>query len=431
MRPPSRRAVRSAALAFGSFVVLTAAQVLYQGGDPSYRTIWAEDGKVHYQAVVQHGLGAFAIPYAGYLEVISRLLVFPATWLPVDRLAVYFSLAGAATGSLVALAVYRLTDQAIASRVLRVALALAVALHPVLLAENLANITNVIWVLCFAVFWALTRRPKTNGDVALGAAVAFLGTASLILSVFFVPVAAYVAWTRRDWRTRVVVAAYGAGGLIQAAAYLTASTHGAHTPGRGGLVTLYIARVLGLTAVGAPETAKLWNSGGRGLLVPVALTVAVVVAGLLACNRGKWLAFAVVTLGYSVAFFMLPLIIRGDEMAQLGLVWNDAGARYAVIPVLLIVTSVAVLIEHARIGRIPRAVLATGVLVQIVVVIALGFQSDNFRSNGPEWYPALLAQAQGCRLDPRGSRFVVTTPGAPWGIRLACSQLRAIGPTRG
>jgi len=427
VRPPSRRAVRSAALALASFAVLTVGQVLYQGGDPSYRTIWAEDGKIHYQAIVQHGLRAFAIPDAGYLEVISRLLALPATWLPVDRLAVYFSVAGAATGALVALAVYRLTDQAIGSRVLRVALALAVALHPVLLPENLANITNIIWVLCFAVFWALTRRPRTTGDVALGAVVAFLGTASLILSLLFVPVAAYVAWTRRDWRTRVVVAAYGVGALVQTVAYLTASDHGPHTPGRGGLVTLYIARVLGLTAVGAPETAHLWNDGGRGLLFPVALIVVVLVAVLLACSRGKWLALAAVTLAYSVLFFALPLLVRGDETAQLGAVWNDVGARYAVIPVLFVVASIAILIPHARIGRVPRSLLAWGVLTQIAVVIVLGFHTDNFRSNGPEWYPALVAQARRCPADGRGSRFVVTTPGAPWGIRLSCSQLRSVG----
>jgi len=403
-------------------------QVLYQGGDPSYRTIWAEDGKVFYQGMVQHGLGAIAIPDAGYLEVISRLLVAPATWFPVDRLAVYLSFAGAATASLAALAVYRLTDQAIGSRVLRVALALAVALHPVLLSENLANITNVIWVLCFAVFWALTRRPHTGGDVALGAAVAFLGTASLILSLFFAPVAAYVAWTRRDWRTRVVVAAYGVGALLQTIAYLTASTHGPHTPGRGGLVTLYIARVLGLTAVGAPETARLWNDGGRGLLFPVALTVAVLVAVLLACNPRKWVAFAAVTLAYSVLFFALPLLIRGDETAQLGAVWNEVGARYAVIPVLFVVASIAILIPHARIGRVPRTLLAWGVLAQIALVIALGFHTDNWRSKGPEWHPALVAQARTCPVKLQGSRFVVTTPGAPWGIRLSCSQLRAVGP---
>ena len=427
MQTASRQIARSAALALGSFIALTVGAMLYQGGDPSYRTVWAEDGRIHYQTVVSHGVAALAIPYNGYLETMSRLLALPATWFSPEHLAVYFSVAGAATGALVALAVYRLSAGLVDSTVLRVALALAVALHPVLLQENLANITNVIWVLCFAVFFALLHRPENKGDVALGAVVAFIGTASSILGLVFLPVAAYVAWTRRDNGTRVVLGAYGLAILLQLVTYVTESNHGTGIPGQGQLVNLYIARVLGITAVGDPGIAHLWNDGGKALVYPVALVVVVTIAVLLACNRGWTLGLGLVAVGYSIALFFGALIVRGDAGLPLGSTWTDNATRYNVMSVLFLLAAIAILIPHARIGQLPRTVLTWALLAQIVVVVTAGFHGDNGRSNGPEWFPALVAQARACRTSPVRVRFVTTSPGIPWGIFFTCDQLRGIG----
>lgn len=423
----SGRIVRSAALAVGSFLALTVAQVLYQGGDPSYRTIWAEDGRIHYQAVASHGIGALAMPYNGYLELVSRLLVLPGTWFSLTHLAVYLSVAGAATGALVALAVYRLSAGLIDSTVLRVALALAVALHPVLLQENLANITNIIWVLAFAVFFALLHRPENKGDVALGAAVAFLGMASTILGLVFLPIAAYVAWTRRDGATRVVLGAYGLGVVLQLVAYVTESTHGINTPGQGQLLNLYIARVLGITAVGDPGIAHLWNDGGKTLVYPFAFVVVATIAVLIACNRGWTLGLGLVAVGYSIALFFGDLLVRGDAGLPLGSTWNDNAARYNVLSVLFLLAAIAIMIPHARVGALPRTVMSWALLAQIVVVVVLGFHGENGRSKGPEWYPALVAQAKDCQTSPVRLRFVETTPGIPWGIFFTCNQLQGIG----
>jgi len=411
----------------GSFIALTGGQLLYQGGDRSYRTIWAEDGRIHYQAVASHGLAALAMPYNGYLEVVSRLLVFPATWLPLSHLAFYLAAAGAATGALVALAVYRLAAGIIDSTILRVALALAVALHPVLLQENLANITNIIWVLCFAMFFAILHRPENKGDVVLAAAVVFFGMASTILGLVFLPVAAYVAWTRRDTATRVVLGAYGLAVVLQAVAYVTESSHGTNTAQQGGLLTQYVARVLGITAVGDPGAANLWNDGGKSLIYPVGLVVVAVIGILFVCNRGWTLGLGLAAAGYSVVLFFGELLVRGDAGMLLGATWTNGGARYSVLSVLFLLAAIAIMIPHARMAALPRAVLSWALLGQIVVVVALGFHGQNGRSSGPEWYPALVAQAKDCRTSPQRLRFVITTPGIPWGIFLTCDQLHGIG----
>ena len=284
----------------------------------------------------------------------SRLLVFPGTWFSPTHLAVYLSVAGAATGALVALAVYRLSAGLIDSTVLRVALALAVALHPVLLQENLANITNVIWVLCFAVFFALLHRPENKADVALAVAVAFLGTGSTILGLVFLPVAAYVAWTRRDTATRVVLGAYGLAVVLQVVAYATASNKGTNTAGKGQLLNLYIARVLGITAVGDPGIAHLWNDGGRTFVYPVAFVVVATIAVLLACNRGWTLGLGLVAVGYSVVLFFGDLILRGDAGLPLGSRWTDGSGRYNVMSVLFLLAAIAILIPHRASGGFPE-----------------------------------------------------------------------------
>jgi len=400
--------------------------VLYQGGDPSYRTIWAEDGRVHFQAVLGQGIGAFATTYNGYLETVSRLLAFPATWVSLPHLALYLAVAGSATGAFVALAVYRLSAGVIDSRILRVALCLAVALHPVLLQENLANITNVIWVLCFAVFFALLHRPENRGDVVLAAAVAFLGMASTILALAFLPVAAYVAWTRRDGQTRVVLGAYGLAVSLQVIAFVTESGHGPTGGTHQQLLNLYIVRVLGITAVGDPGAARLWNHGGEALVYPVAITVAAVIVVLVARSRGRTLRLGLVTVAYSLVLFFGLLLVRGDAGLPLGNLWNNNSARYNVLSVLFLLAGIAIMIPHARIGELPRRVLSWALLAQIVVVVALGFHAYNGRFKGPEWYPALVAQAQACRTSPERVRFVVTAPGVPWGIFLTCDQLRGI-----
>ncbi len=158
------------------------------------------------------------------------------------------------TTSLAALAVYALTRGVISSRVLRVVLAASVALLPVMAFENLANITNVIWPLTFACFWALVREPRTRADILLGGAVAFIGAASAGLTLLFLPLAAWALWTRRTRAQAVVVGAFAAAALFQVVMWVSDSSRKRRSTTRGdfslGLLRLFATRVLASTAVG-------------------------------------------------------------------------------------------------------------------------------------------------------------------------------------
>lgn len=414
-----------AAISVAAVLALTGAQIFYQTGAASYRTIWAEDGEVFYDDALRHGLGSLARPYSGYLQIVPRMLALPATWFPVGRIAIYLAVAAAACCSLVALSLYWLTDQAIASRRLRAVLVIVVALHPVLVFENLATITNVIWVLGFAVFWALLRRPLTRVDVLVGAVVVFLGTMSTTLTVLYLPVAAYVAWTRRDRYTRIVLGAYALALLLQSVAYLTSSDHGA-TGDSPGLPTLYVARVLSSAAVGEHWASQLWNDGGRARLFPFAALLVLLVIGLLLTTRGWTRSLGAVAAAYSIIIFVAPLLNRGTVGFQLTKTWTLAGGRYAALGVLFILSSILVMVPGSRIGPRWREALVYFAVIEVIAVVAFAYRFENPRSLGPEWYPELVATARHCPRAGRAEAAVPITPQGVWVLVLPCRDIRSI-----
>ena len=425
LRARSRGFTNSPALVSSAIAVvaLTAAQLFYQAGAASFRTVWAEDGEVFFDDARRRGLAALARPYAGYLVSLPRLLAFPATWLPAGRIAVYMAVAGALVCSLIAVSLYWLTDQAITSRVLRAVLVVAVALHPVLVLENMANITNVIWVLAFAVFWALLRQPIRRSDAVLAAVVVLLGTLSTSITVVFLPVAGYVAWTRRDRYTRIVVGAFGFALVVQGIAYLSTADHGP-TGSAAGLPTLYVARVLGSAAVGEHWATQLWNDGGRTRLLPFAALIALVLLFLFVLTRGRALVLGIIAAAYSVIIFVAPLLNRGTVGMQLGSVWTSNGARYAALGILFLLSSLFIMIPAARFGTTWRNGLVYLAVVQVTVIVAFAYRFENARSPGPEWYPKLVAAAHTCRRNSRNEVAIPTTPSG-WLILLPCTEIRS------
>jgi len=414
--------LRTAVLTVGAVLGLATAQLFYQAGAPSYRTVWAEDGQVFFYQAVHKGLAAIATPYGGYIQVLPRLLAIPGTWLPVSSLATYLAIAAVLTTSLLAVSLYWLTDQVIPSRLLRAALVVAVALHPVLAPETLGNITNVNWIIAFALFFALLRKPDTTRAIALGVAIAFLGATSTTVTVIYVPVAAYVLWTRRDRGTQLVVGAYGLGLALQAINYLKTTQPGATSP-TVNLWRLYIARVLGSVAVGDHWASQLWTGGQWKRLLPFVLLAVLMVAGLLALTRGRPLLLATTCLVYSVVSFVAPLEVRGDIGLQLPKAWNGNGTRYDVLGVLFMLAAVFILLGSARLAPRARQFLTVLVVLQLVVVIAFAYRFDNGRSTGPEWGPRLAAARAECRTSHRPVVNVRITPGGVFEVQLSCHDL--------
>ena len=413
-----------AAAAAAAVAALTVIQLFVQDGARSWRTVWAEDGRIYFGEANRDGLLALFHTKAGYLQLVPRLLAVPTTLIPLTRLADYLAVAGALVTSLTGLAVFFLTRDLIKPVALRLILAAAPALLPVMAFENLANITNLIWPLCFACFWALLYAPATRKEGAFAATVAFLGTASNGLAVVFLPLAAYVAWRRRTPAQHLVLAGYGLGLAVQAAAVV-----GSGGPVSGGPVhglgREFVARVLAGSAVGEQWARQLFEAHGYGILEIPAAVVLVLIAYLVLRSRGERRQLGCIAVGYSAVLFAAPLLVRGTVGLRLvaGLGFS-AAARYVGLSTLLLLSGIFIMVGAPTLRPKIGAVLTTIFVVQFLVVVLFAIPQVNFRSHGPEWAAALSRAATQCRATKQDHLAVPITPGG-WSVTLPCAQILA------
>ncbi len=412
--------IRYAGVATVLVLACTALQLLYQDGARSWDTIYAEDGLVFFVEAQGYGIASIFRPYAGYGHLGPRILALPTRWVPLEHLAQYLALAGALTTSLAALAVYALTRGVISSLVLRVVLAASVALLPVMAFENLANITNVIWPLTFACFWALVREPRTRADILLGGAVAFIGAASAGLTLLLLPLAAWALWTRRTRAQAVVVGAFAAAALFQVVMWVSDSGSGPQGDSSPGLLRLFATRVLASTAIGDNWAGSLFEQSNYSVLLPISVMVSCVVVALFvfAPASARWLGGIAVI--YAAVMFFFPLVVRGSlALALLDHVWNSNGARYAGLSILLLLSGIFIMVDAARFSESVRRAAVGGLALLFVAQVVFAFPALNPRSAGPEWRPELVAGARRCRATAARIVVIPITPSG-WSLFVPC-----------
>lgn len=174
---------------------------------------WAEDGSVLYVQARELGVAAFAIPYAGYPLAMQRLVASISPWLPLSMVPLVFNLAALVLQTLPAvfLASGRMRD--LGPLPVRILLGVLYVGVPNV-ATVLGNLSNAQWhlaILCFLILVASVPRSGWAAafDVAFLALGAFTGPFSLLL----LPVAAVVAWVRRDRWTLARAAIVGLGAV--------------------------------------------------------------------------------------------------------------------------------------------------------------------------------------------------------------------------
>jgi len=164
-----------------------------QTGVHSWDTVWAEDGKYFFNGT--NSVGDLFHQYAGYLQLTGRSFGLGAHLVPIDDVAIFYAVGGAALTSLMAAAVWYFSEQLVMSRVLRVVLALQVVVLPAMLLEQVANGVNAMWAVLYAGWWALVYRPRHTVGVVGASLVAALAVCSSSLALVFVPLAAVQAPT--------------------------------------------------------------------------------------------------------------------------------------------------------------------------------------------------------------------------------------------
>ncbi|MDQ2632090.1 MAG: hypothetical protein M3Y75_14135 [Actinomycetota bacterium] len=415
----------------GLIVALLALGVILQlariGWTGSLDALWAEDGPIFVQGALAESLwDAVGAEYSGYLVLVPRLIGELATLVPLESAAAAVSILSALLVALSGLAVWYAAAGHIPDPYLRGALVLATVLTPVGGLETMDSASYASWYMLFAAFWVLLWRPRTLAGAICGGLLIAATVLSNPGGWFLLPLAALRALAIRDRRDATIVGAYFAASAVQLVAMLRSSYEPGDPIWSGDVWTVLLQRVVDGAVFGLRIGAGAWEQLGWPFLI--ALTVGVVVAFVLGLRRGdgRARAFALIALPTAIGMFLISVYQRAVAPAM---VWPEGfssgnGGRYAIVPVLLVISAAMVIACRQR----PRSGGAPGwprlaILGLVVVSTAVSYPAGDTAVRGtPGWDEALDAATATCASEPIG---VVAVPTSPPGFQMtvSCSEL--------
>ena len=423
-RRSTTRNPRVLAVGAGLFVAAVILPLLRQRGAHSWNTVWAEDGFEYFQQARRNGgLAVMFRGYQGYLQLPPRIFGALSAELPIRDIAPFMALSSAILGAALALFVYYVALPWVGSRVVCIALASLLVLMPVLADENTANVTNSIWIFTCALPWALVSRRDKPIDVVLCSVVAFLAATSTSLCFAFVPLAIGYAFWRRTRAAIVVAGAYVAGLIVQG----TVDIHswGAplkYLPGASvdvprsivSLADVFGYQIIGTYLLGIRgPTRSHWLTAHGFLAIVCVLVFAAILAALLVGVERQTQTLSLVFVGYAIVLFLLPVWDR-----------REIQARYTVVPIFLLASSLSVLVAAKSRSRSDRTAWPAVFVAQIVLVTCIGFSVTNYRSFSPDWSTS-VAQAEATCASAHPSQIVSlkTDPLNVFPVKLPCRDL--------
>lgn len=394
--------------------------------------VWIEDGRVFLLDQAQHGLGGTLLkPYAGYLQVVPRVLVALATAIgPLPAYPALLAFLCAVVFGAVAVLVLLCSGAVVEWLPARIALALVAPLAPTLPIEVLGTASCLHLVLLWGAFWLLLARP---GSVLGGAGAAIAGAVIALSEVqvfLLAPLILVGVRDRRGWWAR--------GGLLAGLLVCTWSSIGtrsgvsehADVPSilAGWLVNVPLAVFV---PVGAPLTSL---APAFLALAPFAAALVVVLVGGTGPQRVAAIglaALSVLEFGASVysnawSQDMATHSVLQPSFARFLAFWYVSDdltvpSRYGVVPImclLALVVLAAAVVQRRRRGVVPVVLLAG-----LALVAVLGFSATPLRGTTPDWARSVAAARAVCAApNPPSSAFVDQRP-LDWRFRLPCRFL--------
>jgi hypothetical protein len=450
--PPQRQAAASARIArrvLLSVIALVAGAVLLllRIAEPSpLTTIWAEDRTVFLEQALASPRNLFA-SYAGYLQLLPRLIAQFVSFLPLRDASAAFAISGAVIASAVALFVFHASAGHIHSRWLRGLLAAAVLLLPVAPLEIADSGVNTPWYLLFALFWAALWRPRGRGGVVLAALIAFLAGASTPLALALAPLLIVRIAALRRVREHAVTAGLAAGLLLQVPVTLAAHNSRVDELSSPGGVLGFVAHDVVLPALGWHLDWWLQSAVGRNgatLLVGCLLAALFAAIAMTQPVRVRLVAAAALGCGFLLAAAAAALS-RWVTTESIHF-HIEPGARYTTLPIFLMEAAVIVAVDNvvrrgrersrpdeqaAAFGGTPwkgwtRARGATAAAAALVLVLSFGwvtdFRSDNGRAGGTPWAPVAAHWLADCQRNPDGAIRAASADSSV--VVIPCANLR-------
>jgi hypothetical protein len=416
-----------------AFFALSVVLLLLRAGpEEALNSLWAEDGPILLQeAHASPFLDAVFDPYASYLVFVPRLIGEVWAAFPLLDAPAAMAIAAALVTALSGLAVWLGSGGLLRDPVLRATLVALTVLSPVASLESVATGAYVPWYMLFACFWLLLWRPRSWWGVGFAAAFLLATGLSTPGVWFFLPLAALRALAARDARDWAIVAAFGAGALVQLPV-LALNDEPQVEPLWSPMVwDAFLQRVLDGAAFGEKIGGQLWRSFGWPFLI--ALTAAFLAAFALAMAKGsaavRWVAgIAVPT---ALVMFLASAYQRalGDALAWPQDFSFGDGGRYAIVPALLLLSAAMVAIDRLPLRRLRGG--TTWAALAVVAVLFAGlvaaFDVRNPAGRGePPWDEALTAAAATCRAENLPETTIPISP-PPFGLVLSCAEIEASG----
>jgi hypothetical protein len=428
-------------------------QIARQQGVPATDSIWAEDGHLFLTAALNydHPVSLLVAPAGGYMHAVPRTLATIASVLSLDSVASYLSIVSAALVAALSVFVFVASKRFIPSAVARAVLSGTMAVLPAAAYEAANNTANLHYYLIFACFWALLFVPGSWGGAAMAGVVALAAAASDPLSGILIPLGVWPLIRRADVRRIAIAVAFLVGLSAQAYVVLVGDRpHRYADPSVPAAVQaelairsfaprtydeshaeelpeLYGLRVAGSFLVGDRLLEPSWRSWD-GAFAFASLAVVLGLGGYGFSRRDIHRGTVPLTLAYSVAFFVLPVAIRGtDHVAPVGEAVSYAGSRYVVVPVLLLMSMALVIFgtRDSRVARFPWRVIQAGLLIGLGAVVLTNYPADNLRSLGPSWSTELVQARTACAGEPGGyARIKVSPPMEKEGFNVLVSCRR-------
>lgn len=416
-------------------------QLARQPGVPAFDSLWAEDGSIFLSdALNENGVGQLVKPLAGYLHFLPRFLAGVAEGVPL-RYAGWILAAGSALiVSLLSLYVFFASRRLLPQPWARATLSGLMVLIPAASVESLNNAASLHFFVIFPCFWALLHRPQTRGATVAASLVTLSATLIDPRTALLLPVAVWKVLRDRNRLSRIVATVFVGGLVLQAvivfvAVVLKTDPTVARYPVNldesriSDLPGLYGLRVVGPLLVGERHLDNAWSAFGWSFgYLALALALLLFVYGMRQTDRRtrSWLA---VSLGYSAAYFVIPVMAWGTRNLWPFESFYLAGNRYTIYPILFLVTAVLLLLTSSHRPQPDRSGLGP---TQIATLLFLGtlvianVNLSNVRAAGPSWSQELEAAQARCRLD---KEQVAHIPIAPilrpplWFVSTSCSRV--------
>lgn len=348
-------AVHAVALAAGVLVMLARIP-----GQPAWYTIYNEDVDVYLEDALARPWHLF-IPYAGYLQLMPRVVGQLAALLPLQLAAEVFALTGALTAAACAVLVFHASAGHIRSLTLRVLAGASVLLLPIATLEIADSTVGTSWYLLLALFWAALWRPRTRWGMAAAAAVAFLASSAEPLTLVFAPIFAVRVVVLRRLRDHAVTIGWVAGLLVQLPAVLASET--AHQSRVNALAPVgdalaFYVRAVVQSALGWHVSWWLQSAvGADGAAAIVGAVLAAFFAWALLAGPAQARPLIATALLTGFAFTIVATVL-GYRFAGAGrgvTVTHEAGSRYGTLGIFLIdcavIVAIDALIQRLRASR--------------------------------------------------------------------------------